>query len=154
MRRPNLVDEHEVEPRSADGDTAAARVLFDAEHGCGRLLQHVVRFAPGRSQPRGPGDCEETLFVLHSPPLGTRCDLVQGGHHVGSRAIRRFVEERRPPLVLSGHIHESPRVSGAWRDTLGRTTLVNPGQFGSRRVAGVWFDPARPGETLRHTTSA
>ena len=95
-----------------------------------------------------------TLFVLHSPARGTRCDLVQGGHHVGSRAIRRFVEERQPPLVLSGHIHESPRVSGAWRDTLGRSLVVHPGQFGSRRVAAVWFDPARPGETLRHTTSA
>jgi len=28
---------------------------------------------------------------------------------------------------------------------------VNPGQFGSRELAGVWFDPARPAETLRHT---
>lgn len=97
--------------------------------------------------------CEptDTLFVLHSPARGTKCDLVQGGHHVGSRAIRRFVEERRPPLVLSGHIHESPRVSGAWRDTLGSSTVVNPGQFGSRSIAGVWFDPERPGATLRHT---
>jgi Icc-related predicted phosphoesterase len=102
----------------------------------------------------GACDPAHTLFVLHSPARGTRCDLVQGGHHVGSRAIRSFVEARQPPLVLSGHIHESPRVSGAWRDELGRSVLVNPGQFGSRRIAAVWFDPARPGETLRHTTSA
>lgn len=120
-------------------------------------------FDPARRSPTIAGslaalaaacDPANTLFVLHSPARGTRCDLVQGGHHVGSRAIRRFVEERQPPLVLSGHIHESPRVSGAWRDELGRSILVNPGQFGSRRIAAVWFDPARPGETLRHTTSA
>lgn len=101
------------------------------------------------------GACEpaNTLFVLHSPARGTHCDLVQGGHHVGSRAIRKFIETHQPPLVLSGHIHESPRVSGAWRDTVGRSIVVNPGQFGSRHVAGVWFDPARPRETLRHTTA-
>jgi len=96
----------------------------------------------------------ETLFVLHSPARGTRCDTVQGGHHVGSRAIRSFVEAHQPPLVLSGHIHESPRVSGAWHDVVGRSIVVNPGQFGSRRVAGVWFDPGRPAATLRHTTLA
>lgn len=92
-----------------------------------------------------------TLFVLHSPPRDTRCDTMAGGAHVGSRAIRRFVERHQPPLVLSGHIHESPRVSGAWRDRIGRSIVVNPGQFGSPRLCGVWFDPARIDETLRHT---
>lgn len=96
-------------------------------------------------------DPARTIFVLHSPPRGTRCDQMAGGAHVGSRAIRRFVEERQPPLVLSGHIHESPRVSGAWRDDLGRSVVVNPGQFGNPGIAGVWFDPERPAETLRHT---
>ena len=67
-------------------------------------------------------------------------------------AIRAFVERHQPPLVLSGHIHESPRVTGRWRDTIGRTAMVNPGQFGHPKLAGVWFDPARPAETLRHTT--
>ena len=93
----------------------------------------------------------ETLCVLHSPPRGTRCDQMSGGAHVGSRAIRHWVETHQPPLVLSGHIHESPRVSGAWRDEVGRSIVVNPGQFGSPRLCGVWFDPQRPGETLRHT---
>ncbi len=77
--------------------------------------------------------------------------MLQGGAHVGSRALRACVERHQPPLVLSGHIHESPRASGAWRDRLGRTELVNPGQFGTVRLCGVWFDPSRPGETLRHT---
>jgi Icc-related predicted phosphoesterase len=93
----------------------------------------------------------ETVFVLHSPPHGTRCDVMSDGQHVGSRAIRSFVERLQPPLVLSGHIHESPRVSGAWRDAIGRSIVVNPGQFGNPRLSGVWFDPKRIGETLRHT---
>jgi hypothetical protein len=92
-----------------------------------------------------------TLFVLHSPPRGTRCDMINARAHVGSRAIRSFVEVHQPPLVLSGHIHESPRVSSSYRDTLGRTLVVNPGQFGTSRLCGVWFDPLAIGETLRHT---
>jgi hypothetical protein len=96
----------------------------------------------------------ETVFVLHSPPRDTLCDVMAGGRHVGSRAIRRFVETHQPPLVLSGHIHESPRVSGAWRDAVGRTVVVNPGQFGSPKLCGVWFDPARIDESLRHTVHA
>jgi len=93
----------------------------------------------------------DSVYVLHSPPRDTACDVIATRQHVGSRAIRAFVESRQPRLVLSGHIHESPRVSGAWRDRLGDTPVVNPGQFGSRELSGVWFDPERPAETLRHT---
>jgi Icc-related predicted phosphoesterase len=93
----------------------------------------------------------DTVYVLHSPPRDTACDVIAARQHVGSRAIRRFVETRQPRLVLSGHIHESPRVSGAWRDRLGLTPVVNPGQFGSPKLAGVWFDPQHPQESLRHT---
>jgi Icc-related predicted phosphoesterase len=92
----------------------------------------------------------ETLYVLHSPPRGTACDLIAPKQHVGSRAIRAFLEQHQPPLSLSGHIHESPRVSGAYRDFVGHTVVVNPGQFGTSRLCGVWFDPKKPGETLRH----
>jgi Icc-related predicted phosphoesterase len=118
-----------------------------------------VRFDPGRRSPTIAGALDDlaalagpdTIYVLHSPPRDTRCDLIGARLHVGSRAIRAFIESRQPPLVLSGHIHESPRVSGAWRDTIGRTVVVNPGQFGTVRLCGAWFDPRRIGETLRHT---
>lgn len=93
----------------------------------------------------------DTVFVLHSPPRGTRCDMIGAHLHVGSRAIRAFVEREQPPLVLAGHIHESPRVSASYHDTIGRTVAVNPGQFGTQRLCGVWVDPARASETLRHT---
>lgn len=96
----------------------------------------------------------ETVFVLHSPPRDTACDMIAPDTHVGSRAIRAFVERHQPPLVLSGHIHESPRISSAYHDSIGRTAIVNPGQFGTARLCGVWFDPKRPAETLRHTVYA
>jgi Icc-related predicted phosphoesterase len=92
----------------------------------------------------------ETTYVLHSPPRGTACDQIAPHQAVGSRAIRAFLERHQPTLSLSGHIHESPRVSGSYRDTVGQTVVVNPGQFGTSRLCGVWFDPARPAESLRH----
>jgi len=92
-----------------------------------------------------------SVLVSHSPPHGTQCDLTASRQHVGSRAVRAFVEREQPALVLSGHIHESPRVSSAYHDRIGDTAVVNPGQFGTSRLCGVWFDPARPAQTLRHT---
>jgi len=118
------------------------------------------RFDPERREPTIAGALAdlaartppaETVFVLHSPPRDTRCDMIGAGVHVGSRAIRAFAERHQPPLILAGHIHESPRVSSSYRDTIGRTVAVNPGQFGTQRLCGVWLDPARPAETLRHT---
>jgi Icc-related predicted phosphoesterase len=93
----------------------------------------------------------EAVWVLHSPPRGTCCDMIARRDHVGSRAIREHLERHAPPLALSGHIHESPRVSSSWHDRIGRTVVVNPGQFGTSRLCGVWFDPRAIGETLRHT---
>lgn len=123
----------------------------------GRL--EPARLDPERRSPTIAGALDDlgaragagALYVLHSPPRDTACDQVGARAHVGSRAVRAFVERLQPPLVLSGHIHESPRVSAAYRDAIGRTVVVNPGQFGATRLCGVWFDPRRPGETLRHT---
>jgi Icc-related predicted phosphoesterase len=139
------------------GDESPARLEGFVSRG-GQLAPH--RFDPTHKSPtiaealdalaaRTPP--AETVFVLHSPPRETRCDMIGARAHVGSRAIRRFVDRHQPPLVLSGHIHESPRVSSSYRDAVGRTVAVNPGQFGSSRLCGVWFDPGRVEETLRHT---
>lgn len=71
----------------------------------------------------GQSDPSRTVYVVHSPPFATRLDRLAGGiASIGSRALRRFIEKRQPPLTLHGHIHESPGV-----DRLGRTVSVNPG---------------------------
>jgi len=62
------------------------------------------------------------VLVCHQPPLGTAVDRVPSGQHVGSRAVRAFIETFKPLLCLSGHIHES-----VGTDRLGNTQLVNPG---------------------------
>ncbi|MBI5865346.1 MAG: hypothetical protein HZB38_12725, partial [Planctomycetes bacterium] len=68
--------------------------------------------------------------------------------HVGSIAIRRFIAQRRPLLTLHGHIHESARITGAWRQQIGRTWCLCAAHDGAE-LALVRLDPASPGEATR-----
>jgi Icc-related predicted phosphoesterase len=93
---------------------------------------------------------------MHSPPFGTRLDLIQGGKSAGSRSIKTFIEKNQPLLTLHGHIHESPNLSGAYMDRIGETLSVNPGQFiwtnrDVSRLHAVTFEMDRIEETLIHS---
>jgi Icc-related predicted phosphoesterase len=68
---------------------------------------------------------EGAVLVVHSPPRG-HVDT-SGGRHLGSEAVLRAIEAKRPPLALCGHIHES---WGA-ESTIGRTRVVNLGPAGT-----------------------
>ncbi|MCH9685247.1 MAG: metallophosphoesterase [Deltaproteobacteria bacterium] len=70
---------------------------------------------------------ERTIFVVHTPPWSTKLDIMHDGQPVGSRALRRFIEQRQPPLTLHGHIHESPYRSGSVVDRIDATWSFNPG---------------------------
>ncbi len=63
-----------------------------------------------------------TVLVSHNPPKDTACDVIPGDVHVGSTAVREFLEEAQPDICLCGHIHEARAV-----DRVGRTVVVNPG---------------------------
>jgi Icc-related predicted phosphoesterase len=72
-------------------------------------------------------DPAHTVAVIHAPPFDTRCDVLFDGRHIGSKAVRRWIEKHQPLLSLHGHIHESPKLSKSFFDRIGRTTLINPG---------------------------
>lgn len=82
----------------------------------------------------GPVD----VLISHQPPINTKTDLSYDGstetgtRNIGSIAIRKYIEETQPLLALVGHVHESPGV-----DTVGRTTIVNPGPFMTGNYAEV-----------------
>ncbi len=69
---------------------------------------------------------KETIYVIHSPPFGTKLDMTIRGEHVGSKAIKEFINIEQPPLTLHGHIHEGPE-TGSWKDIIGNTICVNVG---------------------------
>ncbi len=140
-------DGAEEQPLRLDGlvsrDGTLREYVFDVTHRAPTIAEALAALA-------AHSDPQRTIYVSHSPPRDTLCDVVHVRVHVGSRALRAFVDAHQPPLVLSGHIHESPRMTSAWRDAIGRTVVVNPGQFGAAHLSAVWFDPADPGGTLRH----
>ncbi len=67
---------------------------------------------------------KDALLVLssHTPPVDTACDRINAGAHVGSKAVRAFIEKRQPALCLCGHVHEA-----VGKDKIGNTVIVNPG---------------------------
>jgi len=96
-------------------------------------------------------DQKKTVYLMHSPPFGTRLDLIQGGKSAGSRSIKAFIEENQPLLTLHGHIHESPELSGFYSDRIGKTISINPGQFTLKKLHAVTFEMENVKETLWHT---
>ena len=59
--------------------------------------------------------------------------------HVGSIAMKRFIEENQPLVTLHGHIHESASLTGAWREKIGRTHMFQAAHDGPE-LALVRFD--------------
>jgi Icc-related predicted phosphoesterase len=84
-----------------------------------------------------PGSNQKTILVIHAPPYETALDCLYDGRPVGSRAVRRYIEENQPLMTLHGHIHESPAVSGKYWQKLGQTLCLNPGQNTDRFSAVI-----------------
>ncbi|MGB8953240.1 MAG: metallophosphoesterase [Candidatus Aminicenantales bacterium] len=95
-------------------------------------------------------DLAKAIFLFHSPPYQTKLDMSSSGgkmidyvpldRHLGSIAIRRFIELRQPLLTLHGHVHEAARLSHSWRDRIGRTCCFSAAHDGSE-LALIRFDP-------------
>jgi Icc-related predicted phosphoesterase len=100
----------------------------------------------------------DAVLLCHTPPYrtaidraaldGKMVDHVPLDVHVGSIALRRFVERAQPRLVLSGHVHESARLTGAWRERLGETWCLG-GSTDGPELSLVRLDPRDPGGATR-----
>jgi len=128
--------------RAAAAGWPAATVL----HGEATEIDGVEFFGLGAGVPTTPWDWsfdlseeeaatmiapapEGGVLVLHSPPKG-HCDGGDPETHFGSEALLATVEEKRPRLVVCGHIHE------AWgcQSMVGESPLRNLGP------SGIWIE--------------
>ena len=92
---------------------------------------------------------EKTIYLFHTPPYnsnldraaldGVMVDHVPIDVHVGSIAVQRFIDEKQPLLTLHGHIHESARLTGHWREIKGKTNSFSAAHEGPE-LALVRFD--------------
>jgi len=67
---------------------------------------------------------EITILVTHVPPLDTKTDQLPSGEHVGSKSLRKIIEEFQPSINVCGHIHEARAI-----DKIGKTNIINPGML-------------------------
>ncbi|MBU2638220.1 MAG: metallophosphoesterase family protein [Nanoarchaeota archaeon] len=82
-----------------------------------RIGKHVEKDAKGK----------RLILITHGPPYGTALDSLPGSGHRGCRSIRRFIEEVKPMIAISGHLHETAGNT----DLIGKTFVINPGSFGA-----------------------
>lgn len=71
-----------------------------------------------------------SIVLCHPPPQGV-FDSV-GGTHVGSAAVRKMVEQKKPLLLLCGHIHEYEG-----KEILFSTLIVKLGAAQNMRAAEI-----------------
>ena len=111
----------------------------------------------------GTEDQERAIWLFHTPPHGTRLDRadldgrtvdhVPLDPQVGSIAVREFIEQRRPRVTLHGHIHETVRLTGTWRELLG-TTHAFAGAHHGAELPLIRFDPDDPDAATRELVPA
>lgn len=80
---------------------------------------------------------DKTIMAMHMPPCGLNMDVCLDGRRVGSKAIYGWIVREQPLLTLHGHIHESYKHS--WKDYVGNTLVIQPGQE-YRRTNAVFVE--------------
>lgn len=103
-------------------------------------------------------EVSKSIFLFHSPPYKTNLDRLDNDgkfidyvpldNFAGSIAIRKFIEEKQPLLTLHGHIHESTRMTGDWKDKIGKTICFNASHDGSE-LSVIKFDTDEPEDAER-----
>lgn len=78
------------------------------------------------------------ILISHNPPKDTNCDKIGSGSHVGSQAVRDFIEKYQPNLCICGHIHES-----RGEDQIGKTIIINPGMLSAGGYAIIKIDKGK-----------
>jgi Icc-related predicted phosphoesterase len=76
------------------------------------------------------------------PPKGLSLDVCYNEEKVGSHSVFEWIKREQPLLTLHGHIHESYDVTSVWKRNVGKTLVVQPGQYGfsTNKVRFVKFD--------------
>ncbi len=138
----------DVSETVAPGSIAPKKGIFTvavSEH----QLEHAT-IAEDLTQLTAGAHFERSIFLFHSPPYfskldragldGRTIDHMALDVNVGSRAIQQFIAAKQPLLTLHGHIHESTRLTGSWREKFNHTESFNAAHDGPE-LALIRFNP-------------
>lgn len=92
------------------------------------------------------------IWVYHAPPDESPTSW-SGQKHFGDADLARWIQQYKPNIVLTGHIHQSPfRQGGSWVDQRGSTWVFNSGRqigpsptyiaFNTDEQLALWFSLA------------
>ena len=83
---------------------------------------------------------EHWVWVYHWPPMGSpTCWTRQRSY--GDADVAGWIDEFRPDVVLTGHVHDPPfKPDGSWYDRIGDTWVFNAGRQIGRVPAHVELD--------------
>lgn len=95
---------------------------------------------------------ERWIWVYHAPPDGSPTSW-GGQKYFGDVDLVRWIEQYKPDIVLTGHIHQAPFCQGgSWVDQLGSTWVFNSGRqigpcptytvFNTDKQMALWFSLA------------
>jgi Icc-related predicted phosphoesterase len=132
-----------TDPGCVSPEEGVRTAPFDAEDvRYGTIARDLEALADGVAMDR-------SVWLFHTPPYrtdldraaldGRMVDHVPMDVHVGSIAVQRFIEDRQPRLTLHGHVHESARLTGSWRQRIGTTWCLGAAHDGAA-LALVSFD--------------
>ncbi|MBU4352958.1 MAG: metallophosphoesterase [Nanoarchaeota archaeon] len=93
---------------------------------------------------------KKTVYIIHSPPDNSPLDMVSDRNHVGSMAVRLFIEKEQPYLTLHGHIHETVDISGSFKHDIKNTLCLTSGNHNvGEQLAVLVFDLYNPQDARR-----
>ena len=93
---------------------------------------------------------QKTIYVFHTPTLATALDITEFGLHIGSFAVKQFIEQHQPYLTLHGHIHETVDMSGEYKHKIGNSLGMSAGNHNyDSKLAVLVFDTDDPSQAVR-----
>ncbi len=150
-------ERYDVTPFVRPGCIAPEKGIFTVEVSREQLQQATIEDDLKELEGDG-GDAGRSIYLFHSPPHrgsldragldGRAIDGIQVDVHVGSVAIQRFINRSQPLMTIHGHIHESTRLTGCWKERNKGTVSMNASHDGPE-LALVRFDPHDPGAAER-----
>ena len=80
------------------------------------------------------------IWIHHAPPAKSPVSW-GGDRHFGDVELSEWIDQYRPDIVLSGHVHQSPFVKdGSWVDRIGSTWVFNTGRHFGAPPAHIVLD--------------
>lgn len=91
---------------------------YSIENDLNRITQNISR--------------DKLILVSHAPPYDTACDYTCTNKtdcfdHVGSKAVKKFIEREQPLITLHGHIHDTVGLTNKFPEIIGETLCAAVG---------------------------